>query len=209
MEKETSTEEAPAETKEPVILFFDVETSGFRKKGLDPNDPHQAWTVQVGFIQSTVTRVFQECAVILRPPWADSYIHPGAQKTHGISLHDCHRGGVMEECFMEFFNEIIQTTDMIVCHNYNFDSLFLYDMFTRYQSSGFGNRILAIPHVCTMLSTTNLCCLPGRYGKFKWPKLEELYRFLFGEDFVGAHDALADVRATRRCFYELQKRGMI
>lgn len=32
---------------------------------------------------------------------------------------------------------------------------------------------------------------------------EVVHRFLFNEDFEGAHDALSDVRATRRCYYEM------
>ena len=58
---------------------------------------------------------------------------------------------------------------------------------------------------CTMKSSTNLCRLPGRYGNFKWPKLTELYKFLFNEEMEGAHDAMVDVRATRKCYYRLKE----
>jgi DNA polymerase-3 subunit epsilon len=209
MEKETNTEETPTESNDPMVLFIDFETSGFRKKNLRSNDVNQAWSVQVGFILSTKYRVFHECSALFYPPFKNASIHPGAEKTHGISIDSCRLGGVVEPVFMEFFNEIFAHAELMVCHNYNFDSMFLFDLYARFQNSGMAEKVLTIPHVCTMLSTTNLCCLPGRYGKFKWPKLEELHRFLFDEDFVGAHDALADVRATRRCFYELKKRGVI
>ena len=62
---------------------------------------------------------------------------------------------------------------------------------------------------CTMIRSTDYCQLPGRYGKYKWPKLEELHFKLFGESFEGAHDALADIRATMRCYYEMEKRGLV
>jgi hypothetical protein len=32
---------------------------------------------------------------------------------------------------------------------------------------------------------------------------------LFGTTFSGAHDALADVEATKKCFFELKNRGII
>ena len=40
-------------------------------------------------------------------------------------------------------------------------------------------------------------------------KLMELYRILFNEEFTGAHDAMADVTATMKCFFELKKRGVM
>lgn len=43
----------------------------------------------------------------------------------------------------------------------------------------------------------------------KWPKLEELYEWLFKEEIKGAHNALNDVRATKRCHLELKKRKLL
>ena len=53
-----------------------------------------------------------------------------------------------------------------------------------------------------MESSTGYCRIPGPYG-YKWPKLSELHRKLFGEDFAEAHNAAADIQATERCFREL------
>lgn len=46
-------------------------------------------------------------------------------------------------------------------------------------------------------------------GRRKAPNLSELYKKLFNEQVQGAHDALADVQATARCYFELKKRGII
>jgi hypothetical protein len=62
--------------------------------------------------------------------------------------------------------------------------------------------------VCTMQSTTNFCAIKGAYG-YKWPKLSELHRILFGHDFSEAHDASVDIKATARCFWELKARKLI
>lgn len=64
------------------------------------------------------------------------------------------------------------------------------------------------PKYCTMKSATDYCKLPGKKG-FKAPRLSELHQVLFGTDFDHAHNALADVEATARCFWELKKRGVI
>lgn len=68
------------------------------------------------------------------------------------------------------------------------------------------------PSVCTMERTTNWCAIPNPnsyYGGYKYPKLQELYAKLFGENFTDAHDALADIRATKKCYFELIERGII
>ena len=38
---------------------------------------------------------------------------------------------------------------------------------------------------------------------------DELHSKLFGGGFEGRHDALGDVRATARCYFELQVRGIV
>ncbi len=69
------------------------------------------------------------------------------------------------------------------------------------------------PHFCTMKAPgiMEFCKLPWGNSKtrLKWPKLKELHQILFDEPFADAHDALADVKATRRCYYELMARGII
>jgi hypothetical protein len=61
-----------------------------------------------------------------------------------------------------------------------------------------------------MRQTTRLCALPSssQPGRFKPPRLNELYRFVFERDMTGAHDAGNDVRAMVECFYELRRRGV-
>jgi len=46
-------------------------------------------------------------------------------------------------------------------------------------------------------------------GVIKWPKLIELHEKLFNEPFANAHDAMADISATRRCFFELINKEII
>ena len=46
-------------------------------------------------------------------------------------------------------------------------------------------------------------------GNYKWPKLDELYSALFNKSFEGQHNAINDVRATYKCYFEMKKRGLI
>lgn len=94
--------------------------------------------------------------------------------------------------------------DTIVCHNIDFDKNVLAAEMLRYGVKA--QRTLK--KVCTMQSSTELCDIPGPYG-LKWPKLQELHHFLFEEEFDDAHDAMADVNACRKCYFELKKRGVL
>ena len=59
-----------------------------------------------------------------------------------------------------------------------------------------------------MEASTDFCKIQCYYC-YKWPKLSELHIKLFGEDFDGAHDSLAAIEATARCFWEMRKLKLI
>src|SRR5690606_32883003 len=104
----------------------------------------------------------------------------------------------------EFNNQILKSVNL-VAHNISFDEKIVGAEFLR---SGFPNSIPSKNRICTMQSTTNFCAIQGNYG-YKWPKLNELHIKLFGYDFEDAHNAVADINATVKCFWELKKRRLI
>lgn len=55
--------------------------------------------------------------------------------------------------------------------------------------------------VCTMISGTAFCKLPGTYGN-KWPTLEELYQKLFSKPLP---QGMPETDAVSACFWELRK----
>lgn len=192
--------------------FFDVETSGFINKQLSPTDPKQAWAMQLAMILSDQNRTYIEVSALVTSEGRTC--NPHAQKVHGISTTDCDRGGMSEENLLNIIVHSFFTADLLVAHNYAFDIEFIDRFIWRSNTKWAGLK--QIPFYCTMKETTNLCRLPFKQiqkwkssQKYKWPKLEELYKFLFGEELVGAHDALTDVRATRRCFYKLKEIGFM
>jgi hypothetical protein len=57
-----------------------------------------------------------------------------------------------------------------------------------------------------MKTTTDMCQLPGKYG-YKYPKLGELYYHLFRKKpSEKLHNALEDVKVTKKCFEKLMTR---
>ena len=179
-------------------IYFDTETSGFGKKD---------WICQLAFIYESDDRVIAECSTLIRSDGRP--MGKKAQEIHGIpaAIADL---GLSQRDAIEFFFKYVQLTELSVCHNFSFDAR----MITQITGAlGFlleANTFAARPHVCTMRESTEWCRLPKATGRgYKWPKLSELHQALFNEDFSGAHDALADVKATRRCYHELRKRGII
>jgi DNA polymerase III epsilon subunit-like protein len=70
---------------------------------------------------------------------------------------------------------------------------------------GIKDTISTVKAICTMEVGKDFCKIPGGYYGYKPPKLQELHQKLFGTTFDNAHDAMADVKATKRCFFELKR----
>jgi DNA polymerase-3 subunit epsilon len=179
------------------VLFFDCETTGKALMKSPPSDPEQPRIVQLAAILANPNReVVAKMSVLVRPcGWV---VPEGAAAIHGFTTETCALYGLPIKRVLGVFDGLATTAERLVAHNIAFDALVAESEYSR----------LSIPFPererhCTMLSSQAVCKLPGQYGDYKWPKLAETYRFLFGEDFEGAHDALADVEATMRCYYRL------
>ena len=189
-------------------LFFDTETSGLPKFKSPNSDPGQPWIVQLAAVLSTNDKVLMSMNFIIQSGGLP--IHPKALEVHGISTNLADKIGFEPQVAFSTFLQMAEKADKLICHNTSFDMRLLEILATRldhYQD--FVDTVIVKPHVCTMIKSTNFCKLPTKWGKFKWPKLTELHAILFDEDFEGAHDALNDVYATQRCYYELIRRGII
>jgi len=194
-------------------LFYDVETSGFISSKKDFDDPEQAWAVQLAAILSTKDKIITELDVLIKPNGRKINSH--AEAIHGISLTRAQEEGIEEVKAIGMFANLLVDEPLKVCHNAFFDSQFIYQMFQRNieslddkQRSRF---YVDIPQFCTM-KDKNIMHFVGaknKNGKLKWPKLSELYEKLFSCNFPDAHNALADVKALRDCYYELKKKGII
>jgi len=183
-------------------LFLDTETSDMYKFKKYFEDPSQPWIVQLGFILSERDAIYQEGNLIIKANGRN--IEPGAENVHCITKETSEKVGLPESLVLELLANLIDITDTIVCHNIGFDLRVISAVAWPFFDDSLLDK-LGKPkyHYCTMLEGTKRCKLPGRFGNYKWPKLQELHTYLFGEEFKDAHDALADVRATRRCYYEM------
>jgi len=185
-----------------MYLFFDTETTGVPRNYKAPPSDLLNWprVVQLGWVVTDI----QGCELkatnhIIRP---DGFVIPEVvSRIHGITTEMAMRDGVQLHKALDEIAADMSAADKLFAHNMSFDENILGAEFLR---AGRANVVLQKPRGCTMLASTDFCAIAGNYGN-KWPKLQELHVKLFGDPFEGDHDALVDVRACAKCYFELRK----
>lgn len=202
------------------ILVYDTETTGLPLKWISAEEDLNNW----GNIVQLGARLFEiDLDKIDEPNYGgirDIYtidtlvqpvrkgkeisIHPKAQAVHGFSVEDCYEKGNTLETVLFILQGMHMEADVAVCHNRNFDrNVYVSEML----NVGFKAKAKSGQKpFCTMEFTTPILKLEGKYGNYKFPKLEELYEYLFQKSMHEtheAHNALGDVNATVECLLEL------
>lgn len=190
------------------ILFFDTETTGTPKDYKASYEDVDNWPriTQIAWLLCDETgAVLSQYQSLVFPdgwevPTEEFFIN------NNMSTERCAEEGFPIDGILEQFMAAKMEADFLAAHNLNFDHRVLWAEFIR---AGMEPR-RGMNKICTMMKSTSVCKLPSPTGRgFKWPKLEELYRFLFNKEMEGAHDAMADITATKDCFFELVNRGVI
>ncbi len=190
-----------------MYLIFDTETTGLPKDYKAPVSQTDNWprVVQIAWqLHDDTGRIIEHQDFIIKPEGFN--IPYEAEQVHGISTELAVSEGEDLKKVLQKFNEVLNKAKFVVGHNIDFDRKVLG---AEYYRKNIPTSLLEKKVLDTMTEkTAGLCQLPGgKHGKYKLPKLSELYRHLFGEDFVEAHNATADVEATARIFFELVRQG--
>lgn len=206
-------------------LLFDTETSGFINKKLDANHPEQAWCIQLGAILADEESELEHLNLIVQPNGRTC--HPMAQQIHGISVEYAEENGLPELEVTEQFGIMLRKADIIVCHNYDFDWQYVQHMMERnldnLSDQARSAFYLDLPSFCTMKDkdVKKFVGAKNKKNQLKRPKLIELFEKVANAyeakhgipwehaSFSNAHDAFADISATNKCFWELQRLGIV
>lgn len=189
-----------------MYLFFDTETTGLPKNWKAAIDDFDNWPrlVQLAYV------LYDENGIIISS--GDYTIKPkgftipeGAAKVHGISTEKANQIGEDLKTVLQKFQNVIDQAQFLVAHNMNYDEKIMGAEFLR---NNLPNGMDSKPKICTMQGSKDFCAIEGQFG-YKLPSLAELYFKLFNSEFEGAHNALADITATAKCFWELKKLGKI
>lgn len=192
-------------------VFFDTECNGLpfsNKLGVDdtsnwPRMIQLAWLVtdEQGNILKSQSHIICPQGFIITDEVEDlTGITTSRAKSEGNNLRTV---------LNEFMDDLVDA-ELVIGHNIDFDKHVLGCELYRERLDY--DTLLNKKSVCTMQRSTNFCAIPNPnsyYGGYKWPKLEELYQKLFDTTLSNAHDALSDVEATKKCFYELKKKGIL
>ena len=190
---------------EGIHLFFDVETTGLPPRSANPVDFKEfdgSRVVSIAWVLRDRHTVYSQRYTVCDPGVPDENI--GAEFIHGISRHIMDRYGYPIEIVLHEFMDDVRKAEILVAHNVEFDQKIVASELFRMGCPTDAHFFMNRKTLCTMKSTTNLVKAKNQYGKYKWPKLEELYKFLFKSSFDNSHHAMCDVDAMVRCYYTLQ-----
>ena len=185
-------------------FFFDTETTGKWNFKSDYKDPLQPVLIQVaGILDDGHENILGEFNFLVQVP-DEKEIEPGAAAVHGITRDKALRGSLGASTVMDVFISYVEKADgLVVGHNIPFDMNVMRGYVYNNNALPFLNHLDRCDIRCTMRQSTPVCKLPGKYG-MKWPTLTEAYCALVDPaGFEGAHDAMADVRASREIYYNL------
>jgi len=183
-------------------LVFDTETTGLpkmagwnqyfsSKRHTDKYDTSRviqlAWSVH----DSETHDIISESSYYINQEGRS--IPEGSTKIHGITDDVCEQKGLPFEEVFGLFIADVKTSSLLIAHNISFDyNVILSELYRRTMDSEILDFV-ALDKTCTL-----------RMKKRKPKKLTLMYKSFFGEDFENAHDALADVRATAKCFAHMK-----
>jgi DNA polymerase III epsilon subunit-like protein len=187
-------------------LFFDTETTGVPRNYKVPSSDTRNWPrlVQLAWILADEEgNRIHEGNLIVKP---EGFVIPTyATKIHGITTQKALAEGILLKDAISMFKADLDLANFVVGHNVDFDKKIVGAEMIRL---GMKDELEKKKSYCTMQSSIDFCKIPGKYG-YKYPKLQELYKKLFGSEFENAHDAMSDIEATEKCFWELRKRKLI
>ncbi len=192
-----------------MFLVFDTETTGLPLRKDAPLTDYDNWprVVQLAWqVYDEIGHLVDSQNYIIRPDGFEIPIN--AKMVHGISTEHALKVGRPIGEVLDIFIESAQKSKYFVGHNINFDLSVLGCEFLRNR----GENPLPnwkIIDTCTE-KTAMFCKIPGgTHGGFRFPKLTNFYKLLFGNEFDSAHNAMADVSATARVFLELVRIGVL
>jgi DNA polymerase III epsilon subunit-like protein len=189
-----------------MYLIFDTETTGLPKRYDAPISELDNWprVIQLAWAAYDADRnCIAEQVDLIQPDgwevptdtfWIENGFSQAQSLAEGIPIRDA----------LARFLQQIENTNQLIAHNLSYDYPVLGAECLRADMRAQNKPA----HCCTKEIATDYCAIPGNYG-FKWPKLSELHIKLFDQDFEGAHDAMVDVKACARCYFELLDRGIV
>jgi DNA polymerase-3 subunit alpha len=192
-----------------MYIVFDTETTGKAKNFSAPITDFNNWPrmVQIAWKVFDANGVEIDSQNLIIKPQGFK-IPDEAIAIHRITNEIAKERGIPLRQALDKFTTAVGNNKHLIAHNMSFDENVTGCEFLR---EGMHNCVPDINHIDTMKLTTDFVAIPNKRGRsgFKFPSQTELHKKLFDKGFDDAHDALADVTALARCFFELQRIGIL
>lgn len=190
------------------ILYFDTECTGLVNKkskelSIQPHIIQFCYAiVHANGVNNDVEEVLNR---MYKPPIA---IPERSTAVHGITDERVQlKGNIAEEIVA--IRKKMKEVDHIVAFNAAYDLNCMWAALKRIdEHKGFYNEVIH-KVVDPMKIAKKYVGAKDKRGRLKYPRLSEMYEFLFGEEMEGAHDAYYDVEALIECVQELISRKVI
>lgn len=197
------------------VLIFDTETSGLPEKGATFNELDKfPYILQISYIFydiSTNNATIKDHYIDVSD---EVVINSASYKIHKIDKEFLKENGKSIGFVLREFNEYMEKADIVIGHNIQFDKrMIMVECMRNRLENKFvinrGNIILHKAEYCTMHKTKQMCNML-KYDKnnkpyFKYPKLTELYQFLYPDRELpkDLHNSLVDILLTFKCYMKI------
>ena len=188
------------------IFVFDTETTGLPQLRHSPNENNfKDWPyiVQLSFIvyDDVDNKITTEYNSIIKLP-ENVKISEEASNIHCITNGMCEKVGHDLKDVLKIFKTALETCDVVVAHNMDFDVDMILTASLR--SSVSVDDLLSKKKYCTMANSKNICNIQAKSkngGTFtKYPTLKETHTKLFSKEPNNLHNAFNDVIVCLRCY---------
>lgn len=206
------------------ITVFDTETTGLIPKNIDVRNLNlEELETYPHILQFSYINYDTEIDEIIK--YSDDYVKIAdnikipeeSSKIHGITSKTIEKKSkYIEEILDDFMNIYTGFTDTLIGHNITFDINMLLIELMRLVIKNENSKWVVYYNIilknlkniyCTMKNTVNVCNIPtlnkNGISYMKYPRLNELYFYLFNENPNNLHDSLIDCFCCLRCYIKL------
>ena len=179
-------------------FVFDVETSGLFPRGAcykKLQDFNNARLLSICWIISQGDSIIEQAYFVVKPDtWTISDESIGI---HGITNEYAQEHGLPVTDILMKMSKVVKRCERLVAHNIQFDETIIKSELFRSSMMDDLDEFQGKHKVCTMVKGRQYMNVK------KYPKLSELYRFLYEEDITNAHNAVYDTKYCYLCFKKL------
>lgn len=175
------------------ILIIDIETTGFLNGG---GTIVEIGAAELDLASGTITEAFSSLCreKTLTASHRDAWIFANSD----LTVEQVRDARPFEEVAMEFQKVLDRYTSGATSYNRAFDFSFLQNRGLKFFKE------LA----CPMLLATDVCQIPGKFGRFKWPKVEEAFKHFYPDiEYLEKHRGADDAKHEAMIVWALFQLG--